>query len=277
MNKNEINSALDALKVALTEDGTLTANASIAFKDNIYEKGMFWAGKSYTKQFVMASDPDRIFSSETIDVAKDKAFSINGMPVLTASELGNSVIKSNLREVGRLKGLIVDGSLSVNQYLYFDANSDRLGIGTEEPNGALSVAEDGVEIVLGTEDFAHAYIGTHQSNDFNIKTDGTTRISIKAGGDITLGDTNNPPVKVAVHGKLAIGVSNPDPDVDLHVKGSVKFNNKIQMHGTRPPQGGSYNIGDIVWNERPRQRSYIGWVCTQAGNPGIWAEFGEIR
>lgn len=277
MNNDAINQALEELKIALTEDGSVTAYSSISFKEPISGKGLFWAGKSYTKQFVMATDPDRLFSSETIDIAKDKHLAINGVKVLDSNELGASVTKSNLKEVGRLKGLIVDGSLSVNQYLYFDANSDRLGIGTEEPNAALSVAEDGIEVIIGTEDFTKGVIGTFGSHSLDIKTDNTTRIGISAGGDIKLGDKNNAPINVNVHGKLAVGVNTPDSNVDLHVRGNIKFNNKLHMHGSEPPRSGVYNEGDIVWNAAPKQKSYIGWVCTKAGNPGIWAPFGEIR
>lgn len=277
MQNDKINQALEDLSLALTESGTLEANSSISFKDNIHGKGIFWAGDSYTKQFVYTGDPDRLFSTENIDIADNKAYHINSISVLSAQELGRTVTKSSLREVGRLRGLIVDGSLSVNQFLYFDGDSDRLGIGTEEPNAALSVAEDDVEVMIGTTDSSKGYIGTFASNDFEIHTDNTMRISVSAGGDIKLGNPNSTPVKVNINGKLSIGVNNADPEVDLHVKGSVKFNNKLQAYGSEPPRGGNYNIGDIIWNENPRIKSYVGWVCTKSGNPGIWSPFGEIR
>ena len=51
MNNDNINSALDALKLALTEDGTIASNSSIRFTDRISGKGILWAGRDYTKQF----------------------------------------------------------------------------------------------------------------------------------------------------------------------------------------------------------------------------------
>lgn len=277
MNNDNINSALDALKIALTEDGTLTANSSISFKDKIYGKGIFWAGKDYTKQITMLDNPDRIFVSENLDLAKDKNITVNGLEVLSSTTLGTSVVKSNLKEVGRLKGLIVDGSVIINQYVHYDANTDRLGIGTDEPNGALSVAEDGIEVIIGTEDFTKGVVGTFASHSLVLKTDNTNRIEIAPSGDVKIGHPNNPPIKVSVNGKLSVGVNNPDPDVDLHVRGNIKFNNKKHMSGIEPPKGGSFNMGDIVWNSEPQQHRAIGWVCTKAGNPGIWLEFGHIR
>lgn len=277
MNNDKINQALEDLSAALTESGVLEADASIVFKDKIYGKGIFWAGKDYTKQITMLNDPDRIFVSENIDLAKDRNIQVNGSNVLSSTELGASVTKSNLKEVGRLKGLIVDGSVIINQYLHYDSNSDRLGIGTDEPNGALSIAEDGIEVIIGTEDFTKGVVGTFASHNLVLKTDNTNRIEIDAGGNVNIGHPNNSPIKVSINGKLSVGINNPDPDVDLHVRGSIKFNNKKHMSGNEPPKGGTYNLGDIVWNENPRQTSHVGWVCTKAGNPGIWSPFGEIK
>ena len=166
--------------------------------------------------------------------------------------------------------------MSINNYLIFDANSDRLGIGTEEPNAALSVAEDGIEVMVGTEDFVKGFVGTFASHDLELKTDSTTRVAIRAGGDIELGNPNASPVKVSVNGKLAVGVNNPDSDVDLHVRGAIKFNNKKHLSGTTPPTGGQFNQGDIVWNSNPTSGRFIGWVCVKAGGPGLWTTFGPI-
>jgi hypothetical protein len=57
----------------------------------------------------MQANPGRFFVSETIDLAKGKGISVNNVKVIDDTELGSTVTKSNLREVGRLKGLIVDG------------------------------------------------------------------------------------------------------------------------------------------------------------------------
>jgi hypothetical protein len=276
--ENTIDQALDALKQALTENANSgVQTSSFKFGDKVYNKGLLWVGTGNTKQLVLQDGPDRIFSSENIDLAKDRHFSINKVTVLDQTELGASVVKSNLKQVGTLKGLNVDGGLRVNQYMVFDEHTDRLGLGTEEPNAALSVNEDGIEVIIGTEDFTQGVIGTFASHDLNIKTDNTTRLKISAGGNIDLGNTNNPPIQASVHGKLSIGVNNPDPNVDLHVRGGIKFANRTHIVDSHPPQGGSWNKGDVVWNENPEQRKYIGWVCTKSGNPGIWNTFGEIR
>ena len=109
--------------------------------DTLDGKGLLWAGKGNTKQFIFNSSPDRFFSSESIDFARGKSITINNIKVIDEKELGPTITKSNLREVGRLNGLIVDGGLSVGQFMIFDVNTSRLGLGTENPNAALSIVD----------------------------------------------------------------------------------------------------------------------------------------
>ena len=259
------------------QDTNIVELSYLKFNGDIEGKGLIWAGRGHTKQLVYQPSPDRFFSSETIDLAKDRAVTINGIKIIDDKELGTSITKSSLREVGRLRGLIVDGSLSVNQFLYYNATSDRLGLGTEEPNAALSICDQGVEIVIGAREYNKAGIGVYNSSDLELITDNTTRVTISAGGNIELGNRNNGPVQVLVHGTMGINVATPDPRTNLHIGGAIKFNDTLHLKGIRPPEGGSFKQGDIVWNSEPQQRNYVGWICIQSGNPGIWAQFGEIR
>ena len=259
---------------SLSANVNITQNNSIKYEGAVDGKGMLWTGPDYTRQFVYQSN--KIFSSENIDIANGKQYSVNDIKVLDQTSLGESVVKSNLREVGRLKGLLVDGPTVINNYFVFDANTDRFGIGTEEPNAALSIAEDGVEIVVGTKDATRGSIGTFGSHDLEIVTDNVARVYIQSNGNILLGNKNSSPVQVSVHGKLAVKVNTPDPDVDLHVNGAVKFNGKLQKYDAQAPSGGEFNKGDIIWNSEPATGSYVGWICIKSGNPGSWEPFGKI-
>jgi hypothetical protein len=133
-----------------------------------------------------------------------------------------------------------------------------------------------IEVMLGTRDSIKGMVGTYASHDLDIVTDNTSRIAIGANGNIQLGNTKQPPVQVNVHGKLAVKVNMPDPEVDLHVNGAIKFNGKLHKYDRQHPIAGSFNAGDIVWNTEPRVNSFVGWVCVQAGDPGIWSPFGKI-
>lgn len=240
-------------------------------------RGIIFSGQGPTKQLVYLPDPDRFFTSESIDLAKNKHVSVAGIKILDAQELGSTVVKSNLREVGRLRGLLVDGSVTIDDYIFYSSSSNRLGLGTNEANAAISVAEFGVEVMLGTSEEMHGMVGTYASTDFDIVTDNIARLSVKSNGNIELGNPTKSAVQVKVHGKLSVGVNNPDPNVDMHVAGPVRLNNRIQMYANNPPVSGNYSVGDIVWNAEPRQQGYVGWVCTRAGDPGVWHQFGEIR
>ena len=279
MDKQEkINSVVEALKNLLEEQDLGLDNIShIKFKHPISGKGILWSGQDYTKQFVYQENSQNIFSSENIDVSKDKSYKINDQVVLSQTELGSTVTKSNLREIGRLKGLVVDGSLSVNNYLIYDSNNDRLGIGTEEPNATLSIVDEGVELAFGALEYSKGSIGTFNHSELNLITDNTSRLSIGADGNIVLGNRNNGEIKVNILGQLGVDVNSIDNRAKLHVNGAIKYNDNIHLKGSEPPSGGSFTPGDIVWNSDPRPGSYVGWVCVKAGNPGMWNTFGEIR
>lgn len=265
------------LEVAeLKADIKLEKSSSLEFKkagdgENLYGKGLIWSGQGYTKQFVFSS-PDKFFATENIELAKDRVFAINNNPVLGETELGNSVTKSNLRSLGRLQGLVVDGNVSIGQYLYFNAVSSRLGLGTEEPNAGLSICEDGIEVIIGTKDQSKGMIGTFASTPFEIVTDSTSRISIGSSGNITFNSS-----EVILNGRMAIGVRTRDPRADLHVAGAIKYQDHMHQYLDGVPDSGTYNRGDIVWNTSPDVGRCVGWVCVRAGTPGTWCPFGDIK
>jgi len=287
MNNQSLEQSIDVLSKALKDlsenkasAGDLSGVDFLNFKAEKGKtnsgKGIIFTGSGNIKQLVLMENPERFFSSESIDLDKNSAFMINRVKVLDSNELGPSVTKSSLKEVGRLKGLIVDGSVSINQYFYYDGLSDRLGLGTEQPNAALSVMDNGIEIVVGNRN-GSGIIGTHGTSDFDIVSGSKSFIKIKPNGAIDLGNPNSNPSNVKVHGKLSIGVAVPDSSVDLHVAGSVRLNNRLQEYAGSPPSAGNYNVGDIIWNSNPREGSNIGWVCTRAGSPGVWNRFGDIQ
>ena len=249
----------------------------IVIKGDINGKGILWNGQGHNKQFIFNSNPDRFFVSENIDLAKGKQLSINNIKIIDEKELGATVTKSSLREVGHLKGLIIDGGLSVNQYLVYDSISDRLGLGTDQPKAAVNIIDQNVDIVIGASSPNTAMIGTYNYTDLDLGTDNTARISIKAGGNVVIGNSSTGDTKVSIIGSLGINVNNPDPRSSLHVNGALKFNDKLHLSGNEPPSSGGFNEGDVVWNNYPTPGKFVGWVCVQPGSPGIWNGFGRIE
>ena len=278
-NQQKINSLLELLGEVLAQGSEVNADEFpyLTIKGDINGKGILWSGQGHNKQFLFNNNPDRFFVSETIDLARGKAISINNIKVLDEKELGPSVTKSNLREVGHLKGLIVDGGFSVNQYFIYDSNTDRLGLGTDQPKSAVNIIDQNVDIVIGAVNTNTALIGTYNYTDLDIGTDNTARISIKAGGNVIIGNPSTGDTKVSIIGSLGINVNSADPRSSLHVNGALKFNDKLHLSGNEPPMSGSFNEGDIVWNDYPQPGKFVGWVCVKSGSPGLWNGFGRIE
>jgi hypothetical protein len=288
MSTQPLDQTIDILSQALkdladnkSKAGDLTNVTFLNFKaakgESNYGKGIIFSGHGTTKQLILTQDPDRFFSSESIDLAQSASFMVNRVKVLDGNELGQTVVKSSLRELGRLNGLIVDGPISVNSYMFFDRSTNRLGLGTDTPNAAISIVDGFTETLIGTNEFNHGFIGTYNNNDFDIVAGSKIWVTIKPNGAIELGNPKENSSKVRVNGKLSVNVAVADSEVDLHVGGSVRLNNRLQIYSENPPTGGVYGLGDIVWHSSPRAGGNMGWVCTRAGSPGVWHRFGDIR
>jgi len=262
-----------------TDDVRIERTASLEFhpdeKKGIYGKGLFWKGKDKTKQFIYRNNPDRIFTTESIDLGHEQSYNIGNIPVLSSSELGSSVIKSYLTKVGTLQNLRTAGNLTVDDFIFFSSSNNRLGIGTEEPNGMLSLVSMDAEFIVEPEG-KEVKVGTYTADDVSIVTDNTNRIHVKSNGDITIGTKGNFDTNISVHGRIGVGYSTVDDDVSIVTAGPVRFQGKKQEVKAELPRAGAYNKGDIVWNEDPKPTGYVGWICIRSGTPGEWKPFGQI-
>ncbi len=237
----------------------------------IYGKGLQWRDHGPTKQFIYRANPDRIWTTESLDLNDGCSLYIGNVPVVSQNELGSTVSKSSLSTVGTLNNLKTSNNLTIDDWIYYEADSNRLGIGTEAPNAQLSVVSLESEFIVDCEG-STTKIGNWTTDTLDIVTDNTPRISINAYGDIVLGSHSENKTKIT--GKLGINVNNPS--VDIETGGPVKFQGKKFETGLDIPSSGSYNKGDIVWNDNPTSSGYVGWICLTAGTPGNWKAFGQI-
>ena len=124
-----------------------------ATKDtSIFGLGLVWSDVSITSQLTMMSGPTRLWSSENIDIASEKFYAINNIPVLSSTNLGNTVIYSNLNTVGTLNSLIVQGPAVFNT----DVTTPNISIGTYrytangiDSNTNIQFSVNNSEIVYG--------------------------------------------------------------------------------------------------------------------------------
>lgn len=287
INTSELDNAIQELGSSLSniinraltvEDMRMQALSSVEFQadaNGVYGKGLQWKGQGPTKQLIYRANPDRIWTSESIDLGAEASYMIGNTPVIRQTELGSSVRTSSLTTVGTLQNLRTGGNLSIDEYIFYNTDSESFGIGTESPNGKFAVATLDAEFIIDT-DPGTVKLGTWTSDDLRLITDDTTRIIVRANGNVDLGDPDGSDTKVTVHGKLGIGVNNIDSDVSLSTNGPVKFENKKFMNGTGTPTSGTFRQGDIIWNENTVTSGYIGWVCVRTGTPGEWRPFGQI-
>ena len=227
---------------------------------SIYGLGIVWTGTGPTRQLVMASGPDRLLTSESIEIGEGKAFYVNNQFVLNENSLGDSVTKSNLTKVGALSSLTVAGATT----LLGDVDAGQSTIKTRtlafnDGTSSLNVTSTGI-------DTNHA---------FNLVTAGNA-ILYGDVSQISIGDKTlyNKPVKV--FGKLSVGINNPDPTLNFSVNGDVSIGGKRFTTHIAPPTSGIYVVGDICWNAEPKANDFIGWVCVATGTPGEWLGFGQI-
>lgn len=251
------------LRNSRTESLEFEGDTSTAFNT-----GLLWSGPE-TKQFILRASPDRFWSTESIDLLKDRAYYIGGTYVIDSKSLGSSVRDSNLRKVGVLDNLTVSGDVTLGETIFFNSESDRFGVGTEAPNGKFSVAGWDGEFIVDT-DSGKITLGSYSSSDLDIITDNTPRISITGTGKIKLKST------VSVEGKLGVGVNQVPENVSLAVDGDIKQESKTFTVGSQIPSTGFWRKGDIVWNEDVKPTGHIGWVCIKEGTPGEWRTFGNI-
>ena len=194
-----------------------------------------------------------------------KALMIDHNEVLWKTELGRSVKKSNLEQLGTLR--------NINVRKTFYAAEGRVGVNTEAPSAPFSVNVGGYEVVTKMQDKT-TYVGTMVPAPFSIGTDETARITCRSNGDIVLGQEDGKPVKFNLYGSVGIGVKHPQES--LHVAGNIKFQDKVFSSGDKAPVQGRWETGSIAWNDKPEINQPVGWVCVKGGTPGSWRPFGLI-
>ncbi len=222
--------------------------------------GLVWADNGVSKHFVMEDGPDRLHSSEIIDLAEDKHYSIGGRSVLTSSGLGTGITKSNLNTVGTLEKLAVSGKVD----FYDEVNAENSLVKTK-----ILAFND------GTQQVSIDVRKLETSNQYRVSVRNQDAIYVDPG-EIMLGNPSVPKRPVKIFGPVRIGSNSADSRVSLAVNGNVEFSGRMFSSGSVAPTTGIYKKGDIIWNDNPQPHSYIGWVCVVSGEPGHWLPFGNI-
>jgi len=221
-----------------------------ATKDtNIYGLGLLWSGNDSVHQFVLDIS-GRLTSTDSIDIAENRSYFINGVPVISASSLGSGISTSNLNTVGILENLTVAGNVTLQSEL----------------TAKSIVVDNGITLVQNGISTGNRIVLTVQNKEVIYGDQQQVNI-----GDIQL---QSRPVKV--YGPLSVNINNPDPTLQFSVEGDVSIGGKRFINRASIPTSGTFNVGDICYNSNPVPSSYVGWICVTAGTPGQWLGFGMI-
>lgn len=247
----------------LVSDNRIERTHPLEFKatkgTEIYGRGLIWTGTGDPRHLIMMAQPDRLWSSESIDLGEGQCYYINKAAVLSATTLGNSVTQSNISKLGTLESLNVEGTAT----FFGSINASR------NPISAIEIGFDGFKKFKIT----------------NSELNGDKDITLKVAdadtyyadlNEIVIGNTAHTRRPIKMFGPVTVGINNPVEGIDLSVRGDISFANKRFTTGPGVPSEGNYSKGDICWNSNPTASNFIGWVCIEAGAPGRWLPFGAI-
>jgi len=168
-----------------------------------------------------------------------QSYTINGKIVVSENALGPSIVESNLRKIGTLKELIVEGETLIGETLYVSPTG-RVGINTDEPTHALTLWDEEIYLNIGKHQKDVAVIGTERNQDILLKSGTHRNVLLKSDGTTV--------------------IENP------------VLNGKTFTTNEFSP-GYSGQLGDICWNTKPAKGKSIGWVCIGGTQ---WCNFGSI-
>jgi hypothetical protein len=192
------------VKNLVTENGSLDSVGDWIYstEPELNGKGFSWTASDVNLHLQYRTGKRLRLTGGDIDIDDGRGYQIDNTPVLTANELGKTVVHSNLRTIGTLEDLKVSGDVNLGDFIFVNSTFNRLGIGTEEPNSAISIIDNNVEITIGSPQYNLAAIGTHSNHDLGIVTDNIPRITVRSSGEVQIGDAGNNSAVMRVYGTI---------------------------------------------------------------------------
>lgn len=110
-------------------------------------------------------------------------------------------------------------------------------------------------------------------NDWRLKYNSTTNTW---GLEFALGGTSTMPYQLASQGSNWRTSTIYAPSFPQGIFLGPDGGGPRIFYGTTAPSSGNWIVGDVVLNSGPATGEGAGWICTAAGAPGTWVEFGRI-
>ena len=179
----------------VTVDGSITLNGTIENSISLNQYISRVANDVSLANIAQTNTNNIDISSRSI-VVGDKV-------VLSSDTLGPQIINSNLRKVGNLTELLVEGQAIIHETLVVTNN--KVGINTESASGALSVWDEDSEFTLVKHSPKTMYAGSTRITDVILGSNNQEQIGLRTSGIIEL----NGPVRF---GGLLISIVDRIPE-----------------------------------------------------------------
>ena len=154
---------------------------------------------------------------------------VDGRPLVSGNTLSPGIKHTNITSVGALESLQVDGHVNLRDTV--TVNNGRVGINTEDPDSALSVWDEEVNVSLGKLSKNTAFVGTGRKGNLVLGTNRQNHIEIDSEGLTTVQ-------------RLRIG------------------RNTISWSAETPGYSGTK--GDVVFNVNTTAEGVFAWICLGA-------------
>lgn len=109
-----------------------------------------------------------------------KPLKSNNQVILDHKSLGNSIVESNLRKVGRLTTLSVIGETELAETLYI--NNGKLGVNTDEPAGVFTAWDEESELTIRKYKNRTMYIGSTRDSELVLGVAGDAVVAVRKDG-----------------------------------------------------------------------------------------------
>lgn len=181
-------------KGVVVENTLVSRNASV--KEKLAAEEIEVGNIKINKKMILNPDINKQFTSlirdtlttelanRKINIAETPIY-LNDKPVLSENALGNSIINSNIRKLGRLMELNVSGIAQFNDTLLVTDNG-KIGVNTTEPEGVLTLWDDDSELTIRRYKKKNMYIGTMRDTDLSLGVNNDIKLSIRKDGTIEM-------------------------------------------------------------------------------------------
>jgi hypothetical protein len=153
----------------ITVDGDFSVAGLDTFVKNIADETAAVYAAQSTKQDIDISDRNIVYGDRLI---------------LNHDTLGPQIINSNIRRLGNLQELSVEGQAIIHETLVVTNN--KVGINTESAAGALSVWDEDAEFTLVKHSPRTMYAGSTRATDLIFGTNNQNQLKLKSNNSIEL-------------------------------------------------------------------------------------------